>query len=574
MKKRTIKTNIMAAVLAAVTACSAGTMAMATTVYAADSSSMSESDKIMIIDMTSEAAKELLDNVPGGKIFSPLLMSMFKRMSGLSTTTLESISNQISELQTQVTRSTNELKRTIEDSSSLVGYRDDMINLQTTVDSIVRQINNIDNVRAGEKLPTNNERLVAYAAKIGNHDEWINNKGNLIYMLNKVSSYFDGDGFVDSRNIFEILYSTKKSESMFSGEAMEKAAPYIANGFNIYMYAYSVAVLCLDAQVKLMDLSQNDISALGQNYQKEYDKLYFNYGDITGEMKELFEKITGNENQSGILQTYKKYEAKNPLIFIDEGNANVTLDKNIVFARHTSDYMSAPNNTLSVDQAKKIADFLRKQNRHISLYDYLTERGFVFKDIDDKLYTEEFKFYQRVKTCKADSKEEFLYNLKREFSADDIGNFIGRNNLSKDFEKFTGFTFDISNGLNISGRPISGTPGHIIVGGKKKEDPYKNALYDFFNDYVYNHYYNIDDVISNYKNNFGKNNNYYLATGKFDSYSFSSSGMVEVKKYYNGVSLFDSSVSEQKITYYSFYGSMTKDDRKTLDGSALFFGNA
>ena len=119
-----------------------------------------------------------------------------------------------------------------------------MIDLKTTTESIVRQIANIEKVRTGEQLPTENERLVAYAAKIGNHDEWINNKGNLIYMLNKVSNYFDGDGFVDSRSIFEILYSSRKSGCMFSGEAMEKAAPYIANGFTVYMQAYSVAVLC------------------------------------------------------------------------------------------------------------------------------------------------------------------------------------------------------------------------------------------------------------------------------------------------------------------------------------------
>lgn len=63
-----------------------------------------------------------------------------------------------------------------------------MIDLKTTTESIVRQIANIEKVRTGEQLPTENERLVAYAAKIGNHDEWINNKGNLIYMLNKVTS--------------------------------------------------------------------------------------------------------------------------------------------------------------------------------------------------------------------------------------------------------------------------------------------------------------------------------------------------------------------------------------------------
>ena len=44
-----------------------------------------------------------------------------------------------------------------------------MIDLKTTTESIVRQIANIEKVRTGEQLPTENERLVAYAAKIGNH---------------------------------------------------------------------------------------------------------------------------------------------------------------------------------------------------------------------------------------------------------------------------------------------------------------------------------------------------------------------------------------------------------------------
>ena len=72
MKKIDIKTKIIAAVLAAVTACSVSTMAMTTAipVYAASS----ESERIVAIDTASAAVNELMGKIPGGKIMTPILM--------------------------------------------------------------------------------------------------------------------------------------------------------------------------------------------------------------------------------------------------------------------------------------------------------------------------------------------------------------------------------------------------------------------------------------------------------------------------------------------------------------------
>lgn len=84
----------------------------------------------------------------------------------------------------------------------------------------------------------------------------------------------------------------------------------------------------------------------------------------------------------------------------------------------------------------------------------------------------------------------------------------------------------------------------------------------------------IELTFNNYKNEFASSHKYYFATKEFDSYSFSAYGMVEIKKYYNGVSIFDSSVSEKKITYYSLLASMASKKEDILDGGVIFFGKA
>ena len=94
--------------------------------------------------------------------------------------------------------------------------------------------------------------------------------------------------------------------------------------------------------------------------------------------------------------------------------------------------------------------------------------------------------------------------------------------------------------------------------------------------YVSEHYYGLDmnSFINNYKNEFAGSHKYYFATNEFDSYSFSAYGVLEIKKYYNGVSIFDSSVSEKKITYYSLLASMASKKEDILDGGVIFFGKA
>lgn len=115
-----------------------------------------------------------------------------------------------------------------------------------------------------------------------------------------------------------------------------------------------------------------------------------------------------------------------------------------------------------------------------------------------------------------------------------------------------------------------------IVGYKTEKYLYETALIGYFDDYVSEHYYGLDmnSFINNYKNEFAGSHKYYFATNEFDSYSFSAYGVLEIKKYYNGVSIFDSSVSEKKITYYSLLASMASKKEDILDGGVIFFGKA
>ena len=174
------------------------------------------------------------------------------------------------------------------------------------------------------------------------------------------------------------------------------------------------------------------------------------------------------------------------------------------------------------------------------------------------------------------SKNEFLDNINNTFSIDEMSYFVESHNLSEDFQKVTGRYLEISNGLDLPNRKVSNRRKQSIVGYKTEKYLYETALIGYFDAHDTEHYYGLDmnSFINNYKNEFAGSHKYYFATNEFDSYSFSAYGVLEIKKYYNGVSIFDRSISEKKITYYSLLSTTTSTKEDILDGGVIFFGKA
>ena len=274
IKTNTIKTKVMAAVLAAVTMASAGAM-IPTSVCAAD---FSTTEIVSTASEFKDAAESLLNRisdkdleklknvgistllagfaefVPGGKTLNPALQAVLGSAFGSKQMTLEDIDKNIEGLYGRIDQFEKDMQDELKNILSIENFD---YSVFTPYNSEIEGIVNAIKTAKNSKTYTTKQKLAIIAAQIDGDIEW--KKGNSPFVgFTSVSKKLNNANLVDGNDMFTTIYNYFKQRSMFSGEAVDKSKVVMDNIMKNYMAGYTVLMECLTAQLMVNALESTD----------------------------------------------------------------------------------------------------------------------------------------------------------------------------------------------------------------------------------------------------------------------------------------------------------------------------
>ena len=267
MKKNTIKTKIIASLLAAVTVCSVGTMATtsafasethisAGTTVTKDNIISFDRDLLQVKNITSSTLLKVLEGATKyGKYASPLIGGL---LDAFIEKTEEKINKKVTELSDKVDKvfdkidaSEASIKAEITNDIGVQSFYNAFVKFKTPTEAMNRKIKDI----YASSL-SNADKIAKIGSLTGNYNEWRalfeDVQGELNTFCQKTSMTKDG-------NIFELAYNHYTNSVMFSGEAIDKAKPVcthvlyysLIKSFNICRVKFRITALSSSESVRI-----------------------------------------------------------------------------------------------------------------------------------------------------------------------------------------------------------------------------------------------------------------------------------------------------------------------------------
>lgn len=187
---------------------------------------------------------------------------------------------------------TKKLIAAMEDANVAGTYKRDLKNLADT-NTIVTTIQGSEAVH---KLYNYSEedKLVKLAMVTGNLSSWTND-GSFIKGITAVTSDLLGKNYVDERDIFDVLFDTKKINYQFSGEVIDAIKPYISKMIIDYYKNVAIAVASLNAQEQILYGDFDATKITSQSIYKQYESLFNDIGTIEEMKFQLMRAVYGTD---------------------------------------------------------------------------------------------------------------------------------------------------------------------------------------------------------------------------------------------------------------------------------------
>ena len=280
MRKHTFKKKLLSVTLSALTAVSAGTVALttaynlpATVVYAADSLTPQESkllkaEEKMIMGMAKEVFKDIpfFGNLVDGFDSILDLTDAFGSGSGGESISKEDLKELREHLDTELEKINQQIISMGDQLLNELGNEMYTMKIGDVIDDMygtaVRDAERINTHLSDDSL-TENEKLVEIAALIGRSNTWSSSE-HKISRFWKVANLISGETVtkIDSKNLYDTIYEYFSKKVLFSGEAYDKATPYINKIVYEFLYSQSVLAQCLGASLKVANFTDEEIAAL------------------------------------------------------------------------------------------------------------------------------------------------------------------------------------------------------------------------------------------------------------------------------------------------------------------------
>ena len=245
-----------------------------------------DDDLLAVKDVTSGTLFKILEETTEyGKFFTPALsgiLDMF--IGGQSDPTqekLDQINDKIDKLFDRIDKLQNDLVSTMETDMGIQSFHEVYTAFKAQTKAMRRKISEISTDTSLTQL----DKIAKIGSLAGAYSEWDIKFENILGQLNEL---FMNPSATANTNIFELTYRHFCAQSMFSGEAIDKAKPLCDALMQTYIAGCTTLTECLSAQLY--------ISQLPKEYQDKVDPAFkshicLNRNDIIDEIKSISEHI-------------------------------------------------------------------------------------------------------------------------------------------------------------------------------------------------------------------------------------------------------------------------------------------
>lgn len=402
MKKTILKTRIFAAILSVTTVLSVSAMALTTASAATISTGESTADTF--VNTSYQVGLSAIRSfVPGGQMIAAgvdtLLGSLLSSGTSLGDINKninqlrEEISAEFNEVKKQISDSTNEIENKIVDQTIISNKGTSFDTLMTALKITSSQINTISN----DTTLNNQEKAVEIASLIGKNTEW-NKTSNLLFQYNDLINTLSSDTFADQKNrdLFGVIYNDCKSTSMFSGEAVYQATPYVERVLLLGLYAYSINAQCLKAAQEVSGFTAEDEAALNSDELANYRSIKSLTSVINNTVDEINDMMFNADIENSVVTHLNSFLGTERLEFINLNTTSVLYKANLKTLYHASfngyeyyyemvsnAYNNFTNNTMSNSDLNALINHVKSYYPDMSFVDYLAMVGFNIDYLSD-----------------------------------------------------------------------------------------------------------------------------------------------------------------------------------------------
>ena len=245
-----------------------------------------DNDLLKVKDVTSKTLFKVLEEFTEyGKFFTPALSGILDIFIGgqpdPTQEKLDQINDKIDKLFERIDKLQDELANSLGNQLGIQSFYDTFVSFKSQVQSMRRKINEISKDNSLTKL----DKIAKIGSLAGTYSEWDIKFENVLGQLNEL---IKKPSFTQDGNIFDVTYKHFCSQSMFSGEAIDKAKPLCDALMQTYIAGCTTLTECLSAQLY--------ISQLPKEYQDKVDPAFkshicLNRNDIIDEIKSISEHI-------------------------------------------------------------------------------------------------------------------------------------------------------------------------------------------------------------------------------------------------------------------------------------------
>ena len=437
---------------------------------------LSELGMDVIKSVVENGIDKAVDKIPGADFFGDPIKDLFKKSFGLKEDEKKEDANKTIRDETdRVIAELNRMQKDMKDDNinaeAFQSYNETLNSFDNFVNSRVNEINLTNTVKGYSDI----QKLVRSAFTIGGEDDWLTGENPIFDLLRNAGKILQGGQTSDKedRSYFDLMYDYQKDNSLFAGEAMQKAEKYIQARVQRFAQSCSRVVDILKMQMKVCDLSEDQVAKMDKKTRTMYEKIAGCREMIQARIQyvtDIFTNAIDYDNSDdtvinrtkSIFQTAKDYYAKDKTVYIDKGHNGdgVNLKDNIVSYKGTKynqevidyggseatdvDGARARNRViadmnkgkLSRDDVIKIAKQAREMN--MTIKDYLAYCGFNVTAMKDGGYLVTRDFHTRTRKEEYDGASGYSVSISKPIEenvtlVDEIGYDAAQNRNSNFF---------------------------------------------------------------------------------------------------------------------------------------------
>ena len=247
-----------------------------------------DDDLLKVKDVTSGTLFKILEETTEyGKFFTPALSGILDLfIGGQSDPTqekLDQINDKIDKLFDRIDKLQNDLVSTMETDMGIQSFHEVYTAFKAQTKTMRRKINEISKDNSLTKL----DKIAKIGSLAGAYSEWDIKFENVLGQLNEL---FENPSATANANIFELTYRHFCAQSMFSGEAIDKAKPLCDALMQTYIAGCATLTECLSAQLYLAQLPKGYQDKVDSSYKSH---ICLNKNDIEKEIKNIGDFMNG-----------------------------------------------------------------------------------------------------------------------------------------------------------------------------------------------------------------------------------------------------------------------------------------